>query len=502
MPTKIMQNGRKKINVEGTIHSNSREVALVGHTHSTSDISGLDTKISNATGSLDGKITTVERKATDAKTIADRALEQVNTTYFTSPSINGDTRSLIRKMLEYSSGVNKYYSDPATSKFNSLNVSYFTVRIPNMENNYIATINFNVNYRKNYTLKIRHKQWDFFHKFEIDKKLYDEDIVSIYTLETEGDSSNTYIVVVFLTKKNMNVSFNYSTYNYHFNTDQLSSIGVDKFGSSPRVLYELFTATAEEDAEMIPLYDGYFKNLFTFGDLSITTDDLLMVPVSKTKFIVLYKQTKTNITLDSNGEIVSLESRNYSENTNTYNNIREIHTGAFNEFYLFTNEKNYKFLNSGDQMHPEAIGDADFIKDYCRLVGPEFVLPKDGSIKQRSSELDTIERIIKYLYYKYIKRDTALTGRINGVLFNGKQDINITVPSLSTNHTINGVAFNGTQDITITARASGGNADTLGNLRSDQYVKVTDVANAAGKIPRFNAAGHLVYPDGHEEWIE
>ena len=203
MPTKITQNGRKKINVEGTIHSNSREVALVGHTHSTSDISGLDTKISNATGSLDGKITTVERKATDAKTIADKALEQVNTTYFTSPSINGDTRSLIRRMLEKSSHYNKYYSDPATSKFDSLNISYFTVRIPNMKNDYIATINFSVNYRKSYTLKIRHKQWEFFHRFEVDKKLYDEDIVSIYTLETEGDSDNVYMAVVFLTKKNM-----------------------------------------------------------------------------------------------------------------------------------------------------------------------------------------------------------------------------------------------------------------------------------------------------------
>lgn len=34
------------------------------------------------------------------------------------------------------------------------------------------------------------------------------------------------------------------------------------------------------------------------------------------------------------------------------------------------------------------------------------------------------------------------------------------------------------------------------------FVKLTDVGNSAGKIPRFNAEGHLVYPDGHEEWIE
>lgn len=33
------------------------------------------------------------------------------------------------------------------------------------------------------------------------------------------------------------------------------------------------------------------------------------------------------------------------------------------------------------------------------------------------------------------------------------------------------------------------------------YVPTGDVANAANKIPRYNAAGHLVLPDGSEFWI-
>lgn len=33
------------------------------------------------------------------------------------------------------------------------------------------------------------------------------------------------------------------------------------------------------------------------------------------------------------------------------------------------------------------------------------------------------------------------------------------------------------------------------------YIHVTDVGNAANKIPRYNANGHLVLPNGAEFWI-
>jgi len=95
-----------------------------------------------------------------------------------------------------------------------------------------------------------------------------------------------------------------------------------------------------------------------------------------------------------------------------------------------------------------------------------------------------------------------LTGTINGVNFNGSNNITVNAPKLSTPVNINGVPFDGSKNITITAQASGGNADTLGGLNSTGYVKVSEVANAANKIPRFDAQGHLVYPDGHSEWIE
>lgn len=39
------------------------------------------------------------------------------------------------------------------------------------------------------------------------------------------------------------------------------------------------------------------------------------------------------------------------------------------------------------------------------------------------------------------------------------------------------------------------------NVPND-VVRSSDVANSANKIPRYNADGHLVLPDGSEFWIE
>lgn len=94
---------------------------------------------------------------------------------------------------------------------------------------------------------------------------------------------------------------------------------------------------------------------------------------------------------------------------------------------------------------------------------------------------------------------------------NNKITINGTKYSLSDNITIaggsggeincniNGIHFDGKTDITIPAPT---NALTLGGLDSSQYIKATDVGNAAGKIPKFDNDGFLVYPDGSKERIE
>lgn len=100
---------------------------------------------------------------------------------------------------------------------------------------------------------------------------------------------------------------------------------------------------------------------------------------------------------------------------------------------------------------------------------------------------------------KKISSNNAVSATINGVQFDGKTNITTPATKLITPVHINGIEFDGSQDITIPAPT---NALTLGGLDSSQYIKATDVGNAAGKIPRFDNDGFLVYPDGSKERIE
>lgn len=100
---------------------------------------------------------------------------------------------------------------------------------------------------------------------------------------------------------------------------------------------------------------------------------------------------------------------------------------------------------------------------------------------------------------KEIFDKSSISATINGVQFDGKTNITTPATKLITPVHINGIEFDGSQDITIPAPT---NALTLGGLDSGQYIKVTDVGNAAGKIPRFDNDGFLVYPDGSKERIE
>ena len=89
---------------------------------------------------------------------------------------------------------------------------------------------------------------------------------------------------------------------------------------------------------------------------------------------------------------------------------------------------------------------------------------------------------------------------INGTKYNLSDNITIAGGSGGEiNCNINGIHFDGKTDITIPAPT---NALTLGGLDSSQYIKATDVGNVAGKIPKFDNEGFLVYPDGSKERIE
>lgn len=100
---------------------------------------------------------------------------------------------------------------------------------------------------------------------------------------------------------------------------------------------------------------------------------------------------------------------------------------------------------------------------------------------------------------KYLKAD-GTWGAIN-VSNDGVRSI----ASGSSNGTIS-VNTNGTTaDVAVTGLGSAAYTDSNAYAASDHnhsdYVSTSDVSNSANKIPRYNADGHLVLPDGSEFWI-
>ena len=141
---------------------------------------------------------------------------------------------------------------------------------------------------------------------------------------------------------------------------------------------------------------------------------------------------------------------------------------------------------------------------YCRN---SFAIPVQfNAIGARSVKVSkTNVNITAYGYdIDKLSNSMKVTNKItiNGTKYNLSDNITIAGGSSGggeINCNINGIHFDGKTDITIPAPT---NALTLGGLDSSQYIKATDVGNAAGKIPKFDNDGFLVYPDGSKERIE
>ena len=99
---------------------------------------------------------------------------------------------------------------------------------------------------------------------------------------------------------------------------------------------------------------------------------------------------------------------------------------------------------------------------------------------------------------KYLKADgtwETINVSNNGVRSITSGSSNGTI-SVNTNGTTTSVAITGLgsaayTDSSIYAAAS----------HTHSYIPTSEVANSANKIPRYNADGHLVLPDGSEFWI-
>lgn len=101
----------------------------------------------------------------------------------------------------------------------------------------------------------------------------------------------------------------------------------------------------------------------------------------------------------------------------------------------------------------------------------------------------------------FLQKDILSTININSISY--KLSDNITIPTVNDfSATINGQTLTNGANLTIdTTQDRAINASTLNGLSSDQFVKTSEVIAGTGKIARYNEQGHLIYPDGSEEWI-
>lgn len=471
MPTKITQNGRKKINVAGTIHSNSQEVALVGHTHSTSDINGLSGMISNAIYDNNSSVRSIV-----TNTIYENLKNDKNTyTYIDNDPKDGGRGSKIYTLL-----------------------SNFKAR--NYETEYYHIVFSIRGITKDLYIGLNGSKHEVIHT---NINIIDDLVnFAFYHYELDGqysigpDDYNAYFMYVYGDARLLSIT--------HFGYIDLSA---DK--SKDRGWQYEYEINLPVKPKWTPIQNdtGYgfmYEKTTEAKKFTISYNTQNPDPKLHDKLICIVHFPNEGFIVQGLGTwIINHDASGITSGNRiaTSDDIGEIYVNEGSTTYLFAKEElslnNGYILNYTDKQPFNIARQIGYSMDFSDITR--------GNQDMNTEKLKKIIYLINKYILKTIKEEPVLPdlkGRINGVLFTGKQDINITVPSLSTNHTINGVAFNGTQDITITAKATGGNADTLGNLRSDQFVKVTDVANAAGKIPRFNASGHLVYPDGHEEWIE
>ena len=197
-------------------------------------------------------------------------------------------------------------------------------------------------------------------------------------------------------------------------------------------------------------------------------------------------------------------------NNNMYTGMRFALYDLDKNIVFSTDDSNHQLYGLNDttifSYNPEAIfiKSEKFSNNIVIVSNVNIFTPSDkvGRTKSAVTATSTERTDSWYIPLAEVKKifDTnAVSATINGVQFDGKTNITTPATKLITPVHINGIEFDGSKDINIPAPT---NALTLGGLDSSQYIKATDVGNAAGKIPRFDNDGFLVYPDGSKERIE
>lgn len=549
--------------VRGALTVEDKQVSLVGHTHNASEVTGIQEYMEQASQDMTVYNTTqlgghdaseyvlksdLENKITEINNIIEKPIPGRSYTIsinkgsmpqrFKLSFIDKKTNSVIKtpakttifRFITENGDINVYYiksnytyhlyvlQDKTGPYFNKMAA----------HDNYDGEINFIALQTKINSIEVAF----IFDDDEVRGERKTEDEIReiyrkreelIYNIDIKLNEDNDFIMP---TNSNL-------TYNYDDNiTVSFNKLEDFKPSSGKRIIeFDIFDYCKRNNIRINDLPGRYDYKYIHFlfdkeNEIDLVEDIYLLLEngnILRCNFKMLINSINRNIVgLDYAPSIISTDSSsigNYDTKFiklwNAYGNIYNLYVNSLGSNYVayfislkkdtslfqdkIRNPYNYGLFAFGDGTE----GYGDFVLPHVASGSVNAKFKKGSPIIVHPN--DVTDECTKYILKRseYLRNKHGLSKQtINGVPFELYKDITIPASTLSTPRNINGVAFDGSKDITITAQANGGNADTLDGLDSTAFVKTTDVANEPNKIPRFNSNGHLVYPDGHEEWIE
>ena len=443
---------KDNLNIAGSVVANGKVLSVEGHTHTPASITGLDTYINEKIQAAGGSGTPaspsgdINAKTLDGHPASDFVLKTESTTTTTG----GGTVYSYKKILKFSSIGLIITTPDALSNYN------ISIEMP------LYTINIGSSTGVKFT-KIP-SQWasslsptQYFPRYKP---------VNSNSVEISGINSffNSTIIIEVTSNLPITKEIEITTpkyisgqyYNFPVHQSSYTEIGYSKFDGS---IFFPTQFTIFKPTKIVAKYDD--NTLISYGDCKIfDIDNNIIVRIMGGVYI----DNPNNIPLKV--EQLSIGNSIYYQINGLSDNIMVVTMNAI-VFYI----------------------DRAINNSYTNIQST----PDTSNYK-----LFTMDNI-KKLIGSSNSSGGSISATINGVQFDGKTNITTPASKLITPVHINGVEFDGSRDITIPAPT---NALTLGGLDSSQYVKATDVGNAAGKIPKFDNDGFLVYPDGSKERIE
>lgn len=456
------------INASGTIYANGKAVAPLDHTHTVDNITGLNQSVKNIVNA------TPVANATNSAQLAGKAADQYalkSDLTTLRESLNTVQYSITKTFNcpRYVSHIydNKYVQVKLASKF--VNNSDINIIVEDSRTKYTITGTNNFNYDN---IKFDIKKMDTAWYFDY------ADMVQLAVYKTAPD--NFVFGGVGIKDEPISVTIQSS-----------QPIDASDFTLLPRDMSVKYNNLSSKlivpNTDIIPFISDNFNLERSIYKVSKTLD-----PNKTPSFLSIpgIKSSATFIVYDLTNKIV-IRVGGSSHDILGYCNLTNVQNP---KIFKYDNDIaiDLSTLSTNLVIYGDCLA---YIKYNSKI--PSFMT--SVPLAQRQSEALAISRGPSLADVGRILHQSIT---INGVSYDTNTNIDLQSTQTFPATTVNGQTLTIGGNNTITARANGGNADTVGGLSTSSFI-TTDklVSSTYNKIPVFNSDGHIVYPDGSEEWI-